>query len=48
MTPLGTFATITAAAEAHGIDQTYGSQLARKKRKGWRYVSTASPSPSDD
>jgi hypothetical protein len=38
VTPLGTFVTITAAAKAHGIDRTYGSQLAKKKRKGWRYL----------
>src|SRR6476660_2333550 len=37
-TPLGTFVTITAAAEAHGIDQTYGSHLAREQRRGWRYL----------
>jgi hypothetical protein len=38
VTPLGTFVTITAAAEAHGIDQTYGSHLAREQRNGWRYL----------
>src|SRR6478609_2793686 len=38
VTPLGTFVTITAAAEAHGIDQTYGSHLAREQRRGWRYL----------
>ena len=46
VTPLGTFVTITAAAEAHGIDQTYGSHLAREQRRGWRYlVNTPLPSP---
>jgi hypothetical protein len=38
VTPLGTFVTITAAAKAHGIDPTYGSLLAKKKRNGWRYL----------
>ena len=38
VTPLGTFVTITAAAKAHGIHRTYGSLLAKKKRKGWRYL----------
>jgi hypothetical protein len=38
VTPLGTFATITEAAKAHGIHRTYGSLLAKKKRKGWRYL----------
>jgi hypothetical protein len=38
MTPLGTFATVKAAAKAHGITQPCGSVLARRKRNGWRYL----------
>ena len=48
VTPLGTFVTVTAAAKAHGITQPHGSDLAKEKRNGWRYVSTASPLPADD
>ena len=38
MTPLGTFVTVTAAAQAHGITQPRGSDLAKEKRNGWRYL----------
>jgi hypothetical protein len=38
VTPLGTFVTVTAAARAHGIKQSYGSKLAKEKRNGWRYL----------
>ena len=38
VTPLGTFVTIAAAAEAHGIDPSYGSRLAKGQRNGWRYL----------
>ena len=44
VTPLGTFVTVTAAAQAHGITQPRGSDLARKKRNGWRYL-VDSPAP---
>ena len=37
VTPLGTFATITEAAKAHGISQSRGSHLAKEKRNGWYY-----------
>src|SRR5258708_22856040 len=37
-TPLGTFATVTAATQAHGITRPRGSDLAREKRNGWRYL----------
>ena len=45
VTPLGTFVTITAAARAHGITRPRGSDLAREKRNGWRYL-VDSPAPS--
>ena len=45
VTPLGTFVTVTAAAKAHGITQPYGSELAKEKRNGWRYL-VDSPAPS--
>jgi hypothetical protein len=46
VTPLGTFVTVTAAAQAHGIEPSYGSQLARENRNGWRYlVDGPAPSP---
>ena len=38
VTPLGTFATVKAAAQAHGITQPRGSDLVREKRNGWRYL----------
>ena len=38
VTPLGTFGTIAAAAQAHGITRPRGSDLAREKRNGWRYL----------
>jgi hypothetical protein len=44
VTPLGTFVTVTAAAKAHGITQPHGSDLAREKRNGWRYL-VDSPAP---
>ena len=37
-TPLGTFATVTAAAKAHGIAHSHGSDLAKDERNGWRYL----------
>jgi hypothetical protein len=37
-TPLGTFATVTAAAKAHGIAHSHGSDLAKEERNGWRYL----------
>ena len=37
-TPLGTFATVTAAAKAHGIAHSHGSDLAKKERNGRRYL----------
>jgi hypothetical protein len=43
VTPLGTFVTITAAAEAHGITQPHGSDLAKEKRNGWRYLDSPVP-----
>ena len=46
VTPLGTFVTITAAAEAHGIDQTYGSKLAKEQRRGWRYLTDIPGKPT--
>jgi hypothetical protein len=47
VTPLGTFATVKAAAQAHGIAQPRGSVLARKKRNGWRYlVDPSNPAPA--
>ncbi len=38
VTPLGTFGTIAAAAQAHGIGQSHGSKLAKGQRNGWRYL----------
>jgi hypothetical protein len=38
VTPLGTFATVTAAAKAHGITRPRGSDLAKEERDGWRYL----------
>ena len=38
VTPLGTFVTVTAAAQAHGITRPRGSDLARENRNGWRYL----------
>jgi hypothetical protein len=38
VTPLGTFATVKAAAQAHGIAQPRGSVLAKEKRHGWSYL----------
>ena len=38
VTPLGTFVTVKAAAQAHGIARSRGSDLAREKRNGWRYL----------
>jgi hypothetical protein len=38
VTPLGTFVTVKAAAKAHGIAQSHGSDLAKEERKGWRYL----------
>ena len=48
VTPLGTFVTVTAAAKAHGITQPHGSDLAREKRNGWRYLvdNPRKPTPS--
>jgi hypothetical protein len=49
VTPLGTFVTVTAAAQAHGITQPRGSDLAREKRNGWRYlVDSPAPLLADD
>ena len=49
VTPLGTFPTVTAAAQAHGITQPRGSDLAREKRNGWRYlVDSPAPLLADD
>ena len=48
VTPLGTFATVKAAAQAHGITQPRGSDLVREKRNGWRYLADnpRKPTPS--
>ena len=49
VTPLGTFVTVTAAAQAHGITQPRGSDLARGKRNGWCYlVDSPAPLLADD
>jgi hypothetical protein len=37
-TPLGTFATVKAAAQAHSIARPHGARLARENRNGWRYL----------
>ena len=46
MTPLGTFATVTAAAQAHGIAQSHGAKLAKEKRNGWRYLADTPRKPA--
>ena len=49
LTPLGTFVTVTAAAQAHGITRPRGSDLARGKRNGWCYlVDSPAPLLADD
>ena len=47
-TPLGTFATVTAAAKAHGIAHSHGSDLAKEERNGWRYLDSPAPLLADD
>ncbi len=46
VTPLGTFVTIAAAAQAHGIRRSYGAKLAKGQRKGWRYLADTPRKPA--
>jgi hypothetical protein len=38
VTPLGTFVTVRAAAKAHGIAHSHGSDLAKGELNGWCYL----------
>jgi hypothetical protein len=46
VTPLGTFVTVKAAAEAHGIDRSYGTKLAKGQHNGWRYLADTITQPA--